>query len=121
MRIAKIICAGLLACVSLLGCGPTITKNADPVEVKIKVTSNGKPVDKVTLTLQPMTHGAVQSDSPVVKGECKAMVVPGTYTYYVASGANDSAVQKIPEAFRRGDMERKLEITQAGNFEVQLN
>lgn len=118
---AKIRCLGTLLSIFLLGCGPTITKNADPVEVKIKVTSNGKPVDKVTLTLQPMTHGAVQSDSPVVKGECKAMVVPGTYTYYVANGATESAVQKIPEAFRRGDMERKLEITQAGSFELQLN
>lgn len=110
----------ILACL-LCGCGPTIVKNADPVEVKIKVTSGGKPIDKVNLSLQPISESALQSQAPVVNGVCTAKVVPGVYTYYVDSGESEAAVQKIPAEFRRGALDRKLEITEAGELEVQLN
>lgn len=121
MRHALLFASFLTMGFSMVGCGPTIVPNADPVEVKIKVTSDGKPVDKVTLTLQPISEGALQSQAPVVRGVCSAKVVPGTYTYYVESGESEAALKKIPLDFQRGALDRKLEITQAAELEVQLN
>jgi hypothetical protein len=112
----------VLLCVLVLylaGCGPTITKVSEPVDVTIKVTADGKPVDKVTLTLQPMVDGG-QAVAAVVKGEFKATVVPGTYTYYIDRGKTEADLAKIPEKYRLGAEDRTLEITQAGSFEIQL-
>lgn len=105
--------------VFVAGCGPTITKVSEPVAVTISVTADGKPVDNVSLTLQPMVDGG-QAVADVKKGEFKATVIPGKYTYYIDRGKTDADLAKIPEKYRLGAMDRTLEINQAGSFEIQL-
>lgn len=118
----QIICRIVVLGVAVIaGCGPTITKTSDPVEVTIKATSNGKPLNDVTLSLQPLVAGGQQAAIKMSKGEGKASVTPGTYTYYVETGKSEAEVEKIPEPFRRGDVNRKIEISQSGSFELQLN
>lgn len=107
---------------SLTGCGgPTITKPSEPVQVTFKVSSGGKPVNNVTVTLQPIAAGGRQADVPISKGEGSATVTPGTYTYFVEKAKSEADLEKIPAAFRQGAMDRKIEITQAGTQELQLN
>lgn len=107
---------------SLTGCGgPTITKPTEPVKVNLKVTSGGKPVNNVTVTLQPIVSGGRQADIPISKGEGSSDVTPGTYTYFVEKAKSEADLEKIPAAFRQGAMDRKIEITQAGTHELQLN
>lgn len=111
-----------LAMSSLTGCGgPTITKPTEPVQVTLKVTSGGKPVNNVTVTLQPIVSGGRQADIPISNGEGSSTVTPGTYTYFVEKGKSEADLGKIPAAFRQGAMDRKIEITQAGTQELQLN
>ncbi|MFO0942535.1 MAG: hypothetical protein U0930_17500 [Pirellulales bacterium] len=114
-------CLALLALLLLVGCGETITRTADPIQVTFKATSGGKPLNDVTLTLQPMAAGGQQSDIKIVKGEGSGPVIPGTYTYYVEKGKDMAVVEKLPDAFRRGSMDRKLEINQVSTIEVKLD
>jgi hypothetical protein len=108
---------GLLA---VSGCGVSNRSLGEPVDVVLKVTAGGKPVNNVTLTLQPMVDG-VQAQGVVTNGELKAMIVPGVYTYYIDSARNPADLAKIPEAYRSGSIDRQLEIKQSGTFEVQIN
>jgi hypothetical protein len=111
-----------LAAVSLLavaGCGTPVRPAGDPVDVVIKVSAAGKPLNNVQLTLQPMIDGA-QSQGTVEKGEYQASVIPGVYTYYIDSGKSEADLARVPEAFRMGSRERTLELTQAGTFEVDI-
>lgn len=104
---------------SAAGCGTTVTKVSDPVAITIKVTAGGKPVDNVTMTLQPTADGG-QAFAEVLKGEFKATVIPGQYTFYIDKGKTDADLAKIPEKYRLGAMDRTLEITQPGVLEIQL-
>ncbi len=111
-----------LALSGLTGCGgPTITPPSGPVKVTLKVTSGGKPVNNVTVTLQPIVSGGRQADIPISNGEGSSEVTPGTYTYFVEKGKSEADIGKIPAPFRQGSMDRKIEITQAGTHELQLN
>lgn len=109
----------LLIGLILSGCGPSIRPAGEPVEVKMKVTSNGFPVDNVSLTLQPTVAGA-QAVSPVAKGEFSAMIVPGTYTYYVETGKTEADLAKIPTDCRTGSLERTIDLTNGGAYEIEL-
>lgn len=113
-------CCGLL--VMLAGCGNvSVTKTSDPVQVTIKASSNGKPLNDVTLTLQPI-EGGQQADIKIVKGEGAGAVVPGTYSYYVEKGKSEAEVEKIPENFRRGALDRKIEVNSTSNtFDLKLD
>lgn len=104
----------------LAGCGETITPTTEPIQVTVKVTSGGKPLNDVTLTLQP-TEAGQQADIKISKGEGVAPVIPGTYTYYVEKGKDMALVEKLPEAFRRGAMDRTIQITQASTVELKLD
>jgi hypothetical protein len=104
---------------SMAGCGETITKVSEPIAVTIKVSAGGKPVENVSLSLQPIDAGS-PSVAEVVKGEFKANVVPGKYTYFIDKGKTDADLAKIPEKYRLGAMDRTLDINQSGSFEIQL-
>ncbi len=110
----------MLGLVGLVGCGTPVAQVDQPVDITVKVTMGGKPLDGVTMTLQPMVDGA-QAALPVEKGELKGTVVPGVYTYYIDSGKSEAALAKIPDSFRMGSKERKLEILAPGSYEVQIN
>ncbi len=72
------------------------------------------------MTLQPLVAGG-QAVGDVVNGQLVASVVPGTYTYYIDRGKQEGDLKAIPEAYRTGALDRRLEITQAGTYEVSLN
>ncbi len=110
----------LVSLLALTGCGTPVNSVADPVDVIIKVTVAGKPLNNVQLTLQPMIDGA-QSQGLVDKGVYKASVVPGVYTYYIDSGKSEADLAKIPDGYRMGSKDRSLELTQGGTFEVDIN
>jgi hypothetical protein len=112
----------LLCCClgSLIGCGPSITKVDEPVEISVSVTTKGKPLENVVLTLQPIVDGG-QADLPLKGGKAKATVIPGSYTYYVERGKSEADLAKIPQAFRTGSMERTIDIKQPGIFDLKLD
>ena len=112
----------LLSCVlvAMAGCGTPVETVQAPIPVTINVTVDGKPINDVQLTLQPMVNGA-QAVGTVLKGEFKAEVIPGVYTYYIDSGKSAADLAKIPDAFRMGSKDRQLELTEAGTFDVSIN
>lgn len=110
----------LLSLVTLVGCGTAITPTPARVDVTIKVTAGGQPVKNVSMTLQPLEGGA-QAVADVVNGQFVANVVPGTYTYYIDRGKQESDLKVIPEAFRLGALDRRLELKEAGTYEVSIN
>ena len=112
--------AMLLSMMVLAGCGASITPTNEPVEVTIKVTAKGQPVKNVALTLQPLVGGG-QAVGDVVNGQLVTSVVPGTYTYYIDRGKQESDLKAIPEAYRVGALDRRLEIKEAGTYEVSMN
>jgi hypothetical protein len=110
----------MLSMMTLVGCGASITPTNEPVEVTIKVTAKGQPVKNVALTLQPLVGGG-QAVGDVVNGQLVTSVVPGTYTYYIERGKQPSDLKAIPEAYRVGALDRRLEIKEAGTYEVSMN
>jgi hypothetical protein len=110
----------LVSTLVLAGCGASITPTNAPVEVTIKVTAKGQPVKNVALTLQPLVGGG-QAVGDVVNGQLVTSVVPGTYTYYVERGKQPADLNVIPEAYRVGALDRRLEIKEAGTYEVSMN
>jgi hypothetical protein len=110
----------LVSMMTLVGCGASITPTNEPVEVTIKVTAKGQPVKNVALTLQPLVGGG-QAVGDVVNGQLVTSVVPGTYTYYIDRGKQPADLKTIPEAYRVGALDRRLEIQEAGTYEVSMN
>lgn len=109
-----------LAAITCLGCGPRIIAKAEPVDVTLRVSMAGQPVDNVSLTLQPLDNGG-QAESKVMRGEWKGSVIPGSYTFYIDKGKTEADLNKVPESFRIGSRDRKLDIRESGTYEVQLN
>lgn len=101
----------------VLGCGPKVTPNAEPVEIKGTVTVAGKNVTGVTLTLHAISEGA-QASFPVVNGEFKGTAVPGTYTYYFTGSSTD--FERIPEAYRSGSKERTVTIAPGTVLHIEM-
>lgn len=111
----------LTTAVFFAGCGgPTIVPNPDPVEITFNVKRSGAPVTDLTLNLQPIAEGG-QSMGPIENGVAKLSVVPGTYTYYVTQGKSEATLNAIPEAFRGGAMDRKLEISSGSTIDIALD
>ena len=105
---------------AVAGCGTPVNQAGLPIPITIRVLVKGKPINDVQLTLQPMVDGA-QSQGMISKGEFKAEVVPGIYTYYIDSGKSEAELKKVPDSYRLGAKDRKLELTQAGTFEISID
>jgi hypothetical protein len=105
---------------SLMGCGVSVTPNAEPVDVTVEVTSRGKPVDDVTFNLQPIEDG-LQASVEVADGSFSAKVTPGRYTYFVSQGKSEATLKQIPEQFLRGSLDRSVEIRESTSLEVALD
>jgi len=111
----------LTAAVFFVGCGgPTVVTNPAPGEVTFNVKRSGAPVTDLVLNLQPLADG-LPSVGTIENGVVKLPVTPGTYTYYVTQGKSEAAFNAIPEAFRSGAMDRKLEITSSSTVEIALD
>lgn len=108
---------------ALLGCGVNPSKNPDPVEVTGKVAfATGRPVTDVTLNFQPVGDGG-QAFAPVKNGEFKGTVMPGKYTYYFTEGPRGSspaAFTAIPDKYRAGALDRKIEIKPGSAVNITL-
>ena len=94
-----------LVALVLAGCGGVNpAKNPDPVEVSGTVQlAGGKPVPDGTLHLQPTGSGG-QATLPVKNGRFKGSVMPGKYTWYLASAA------RIPDKYKEGSLDRQIDV-----------
>lgn len=108
----------------LVGCRVDPGKNPDPVEVTGQVTSaTGKPVTDVVLTFQPVDRGATAT-AVVKNGQYKASVIPGTYTFFFAEGpkgVSPAGYNAIPEKYRAGSLDRKVEVKGAGEVNLSID
>lgn len=100
----------LLLAAAVVGCGTTVTKNPDPVEVSGKVMIAGKPVTDVILTFQP-TGAGLPAPVPVTDGAFKATILPGTYAYFIAEGKDKTAYEAVPPEHREASLDRQVEVT----------
>jgi len=57
----------------------------------------------------------------IQNGVAKLAVMPGTYTYYVTQGKTEAAYNAIPETFRGGAMDRKLEVSAGATIDIALD
>ncbi len=109
---------GLSVC--LMGCGVTVTKNPDPVEINGTVTLGTAPMDKVVLNLQPTGPG-LPASVPVTSGGFTTKLTPGKYTYFITEGKSKEEFEKVPKAFREGSMDRQVEISEGGPLVIVIN
>jgi hypothetical protein len=103
------------------GCGgPSVTTNPAPVEVTFQVSRAGRPVNDLSLNLQPIASGT-ESSGVITKGTATLSVTPGTYTYYVSQGKSEATYEDVPEPFRSGSMDRSLVIDTAKTVDLKLD
>ena len=111
----------LTTAVFFAGCGgASVVTNPAPVEVTFNVKRSGAPVTDLTFNLQPIAEGG-QALGPIENGVAKLSVMPGTYTYYVTAGKAEAAFNAIPEAYRGGARDRKLEISSGSTIDIALD
>jgi hypothetical protein len=113
--------AGLLG---LTGCGYMVEMRSEPADVQGTVMFNGKPVQNVTLNLQPTGNTLPTSMQVGADGKAKGKVIPGTYVFYFsapekASGA--STFKTIPAKYREPHAEHSVSISGSTDFEIQVN
>jgi hypothetical protein len=114
----------LLLLLTLVGCGgANATPFDEPVTITGKLTLGGKPVNDVSINLQPTGPG-LPATLPVTNGSFEASITPGTYTWYVSKGASKTAeksLSQIPAAYQQGSLDRQLEVSDAGPLEFAMN
>lgn len=105
----------LIALAGCRGINPGI--NPDPVDIKGKVTSKGKPLTDVTITFQPTGTGG-EAIMSVKNGEFKGSIIPGKYTYYFTDSKRSTA---IPEAYRAGSLSRQIDVKPGDELTLVLD
>lgn len=101
------------------GCGPRITTTPAPTEVSGRVTLAGTPVTDVKVNFQPIGPG-LPATIPVTDGEFRGHVTPGQYTYYLSEGSSEATLESIPEKYRAGAMDRKLDVAPGATLTLSL-
>ena len=103
-----------LALIVLAGCTKDPAKNPDPVEVSGTVRMAGRPVADAVLHLQPTGSGG-QAALPVKNGQFKGSVMPGQYTWYLASAA------PIPDKYKEGSLDRQIDVAAGATLTLTLD
>lgn len=79
--------------------------------------ADGSPVAGVLLMLQPTSTGHMTAFEVDDAGRFSGEAIAGPYAWFVAKSAKaadaDKALEKVPEAFRQGTLERKVTIGSA--------
>ena len=109
----------------LTGCsGYVSTTEGVQVEVTGKVPApSGKSVAGYNLFFQPTAGEAQQVQFPIKPdGTFQGKMVAGMYTYYLIPGkgnATEKALDSFPESYRRGSLDRQIEV-KAGSIELKF-
>lgn len=112
-----------------VGCGDGMTRNPDPIEFSVKVTSGGKPVSGVNLGLNPTGVG-LPAGVVLTDGAGQGRAIAGQYMYFVAIGDYKdptklkeaaAVIESIPEKYRQADPSRVVTVSSGGTVEVKLD
>jgi hypothetical protein len=108
---------------TLVGCGPKIQLNAEPVAFTGKLTKGGGPIGGVTLTLQPVEVGHPVPMTVGPDGSFSGQAVPGKYVYFVSSNEADAAaIDKVDAKYREADMGRAVVVkSDQKNYDIALD
>jgi DUF917 family protein len=118
-----------LALLFAAGCGDGMTRNPDPVEFTVKVTSAGKPVSGINLGLSPTGVG-LPAGIVLKDGTGQGRAIPGEYMYFVAVGdatgtpkekEAEAVLESIPKKYHEPDPERQITVSGGATIEVQLD
>lgn len=113
------------AMIGLAGCsGYVSTTEGVQVNVTGKVPAPaGKSVKDFIIFFQPTAGEAQQVQFPLdASGSFSGKMVAGQYTYYLIPGkgaATEKALDSFPEAYRRGSLDRQIEV-KAGTLELKF-
>ncbi|MFM7166902.1 MAG: hypothetical protein ACKO3T_16820 [Planctomycetaceae bacterium] len=112
----------LLLVAAVAGCSQNIPvgTNPEPVNVTINVTLGGAPVDGLKFNFQPVGDG-LPAIIDIKNGAASGPVTPGNYTWYVSGSEKDLTDKKIPEQYREGSMDRKVDIKGGETIEAKLD
>ncbi|GDX93310.1 hypothetical protein LBMAG46_33180 [Planctomycetia bacterium] len=111
-----------LLTLALLGCSGNIPvgTNPDPVTITANVSMAGAPVDGLKLNFQAIGDG-LPAVMDIKNGTATGPVTPGNYTWFVSGSEKDLADRKIPDQYREGSMDRKLDVTGTATIDVKLD
>lgn len=97
-----------LMALGLAGCGYAGT--APDVDMMVKVTAGGKPVNGVTINFQPTVPGSLPRVMPIEDGNALGNMTPGKYAYFVTEGKDKAAYEAIPKQYREASLDRQVEV-----------
>jgi hypothetical protein len=104
----------------IVGCSVNPGVNPEPVDIAGKVTLGGRPVSDVTLNHQ-VTGNGTEAAFPVKAGEFRGKATPGRYTYYLSEGPKPAAYKAVPVKFRRGSLDRQIDIAAGTTVTITLD
>jgi hypothetical protein len=122
-RLALVAVAVALA--ALAGCGGgLVPESGEEVQVSGKVPAPaGKSVGGFNIFFQATGGKARMATFPInPDGTFAGPMVKGKYTYYLTPGkgaATEQALEKFPEAYRQGSLDRQVEVT-GGEIELKF-
>lgn len=124
MRNAKLLL--LLVTASLVGCSYAVELKGEPALVQGKIAgSNGRPVGRVLLTLQPLEDGHLTPLEVSADGRFQGELVPGKYAYYVGkssrSKSSTQALKGVDAKFFEPDMSRTIMVASGTELNIALD
>lgn len=105
----------------VLGCGVNPGTTPDQVDVTGKLAVKGKAIDGVQVRFQPMSATGNPAEFPVTNGAFKGKMTPGQYTYYVTEGKSAAAFKTVPDAFKMGSADRKVDVAAGAALDLKAD
>ncbi|HAP08938.1 MAG TPA: hypothetical protein DCR20_14030 [Planctomycetaceae bacterium] len=111
-----------LITLALAGCSGNLPvgTNPDPVNITANVSMAGAPVDGLKLNFQAIGDGP-PAVLDIKAGTAAGPVTPGSYTWFISGSEKDLADKKIPDQYREGSMDRKVDVSSPANIDVKLD
>ncbi len=110
----------LLATVA--GCSQNVPvgTNPEPVNLTVNVAVAGAPVDGLKLNFQAIGDG-LPAVLDIKAGTATGPVTPGSYTWFISGSEKDLADKKIPDQYREGSLDRKVDVSSPANIDLKLD
>lgn len=110
--------------VGVVGCGETVTKRPEPVEVTVTATgADGKPLPATAaVILQPVGDQMPTKLTSKDGGKFTGKAMPGKYMYYIGKQTGEGAPPGIPQKHMSASNDLTIEVPPTGGaLDIKLS